>query len=62
MNFVAVSVLRDESKLNLGCNGGVPDLSLLLLCEVALLGIWFRAREICCHTLGDETVSLPAKV
>ena len=27
MNLVAVSVLRDDSKLNLGCNGGVPDIS-----------------------------------
>jgi len=27
MNLVAVSVLRDESKLNLGCDGGIPDIS-----------------------------------
>jgi len=59
MNLVAVSVLRDESKLNLGCIGGVPDLSPLLQCDAALLGIWFRAREICGHTLEDETVTLP---
>ena len=62
MNLVAVSVLRDDSKLNFGCNGGIPDLSLLLQCDVASMGIWFRAREICCHTLEDETVSLPRKV
>jgi hypothetical protein len=42
--------------------GGVPDLSLLLQCDVALLEIWFRAREICGHTLEDETVPLPRKV
>ena len=62
MNLVAVSVLRDESKLNLGCIGGVPDLYLLLQCDVASLGIWFRATEICCHTLEYENVSSPRKV
>jgi hypothetical protein len=62
MNLVAVSVLRDENKLNLGCFGGVPDLPVLLQYDVASPGIWFRAREICAHTLEDETVSLPRKV
>jgi len=36
--------------------------SLLLQCDVASMGIWFQAREICGHTLEDETVSLPRKV
>jgi hypothetical protein len=62
MRFIAVLVLRDECKVNLICYGGVPDLSLLLPCDVTLLGIWFRAREICGHTLKYETVSLPRKV
>ena len=62
MNLVSVSVLRDESRLNLVCYGGVPDLSLLLQCDVALLGIWFWAREICGHAPEYETFSLPRKV
>jgi hypothetical protein len=46
MSLVAVSVLRDERKLNLGYYGGIADLSLLLQCDDALLGI-------CGHTLED---------
>jgi hypothetical protein len=61
MNLVAVLVLRDESKLNLGCYGVVPDLSLLLQCDVASLGIGIRAREFCGHTLEYKTVSLPRR-
>jgi hypothetical protein len=59
-NLVAVSVLRDERKLNLGY-GGVPDLFLLWQCDVACLGIWFRAREVCGHSLEYETISLPLR-
>ena len=36
--------------------------SLLLQCDVASMGIWFQAREICGHTLGDETIALPRKM
>jgi len=31
MNLVAVSVLRDVIKLNLGCYGGVPDFCNVML-------------------------------
>jgi len=62
MNLEAALVLRNESKLNVGCYGVVPDLSLLLQCDFASLGIWFRAREFCGHALEYETVSLSRKV
>jgi len=62
MNLIAVLVLRDESKLYLGCDGVVPDLYLLLQGDVALQGIWFQAREFCGHALEYETLSLSRKV
>ena len=62
MNLIAVMVLGGESKLNLGCYGVVPDLSLLLQGDVASLGIKFRAREFCGHALEYETLSLSRKV